>query len=395
VFFVARHWAAGEVRRAYRFVNIQISADYVSLLLWIYLTGGPVSFFLPFFVFHLVLSGLLVSRRMAIVHAGWALVALAAMSIAVTAGVLPSYSPLGRAVTESIRRPVYLSAVMLTTAATLVMIAFLVGGIADRLRGRERELARTQRELEVRSDRLQEAYSRLRQSDKEKSEFYRLVSHQLRAPLSSVQSVLRTITGGYAADAEKMAELAGRAERQSGEMLELINDMLTLTRLEATDEVGELESIDLGRLLRGVVDLVQNAARQKSVELTVELDAALPAIRAVRNRVEQMFAILVENAVKYTPAGGTVHVRGRFEGERVVVSVADTGIGIPAEAQGHIFEEFYRAPNARKHERVGTGLGLSIARKIAEGLGGTIAFESTVGAGTTFSVSLPVSSART
>ena len=392
LFYVASAWASAKVDRAYRFINIQISADYGALLFWIYFTGGPVSFFLPFFVFHLVLSGTLVSRRMTVIHAGLAMLGLAAMSLAVTHNVLHSYSPLSEAVTAAIRRPVFLFAVMTATAVTLLTIALLVGGITERLRKRELDLAEAQRELQVRSDRLQEAYVRLRRLDAEKSSFYRLVSHQLRAPLSSIQTVLRTITGGYASDAAKQVELVERAERQSGEMLNLINDMLTLTKVESLDEAEQPEAVEVSPLLGAVVDSSQNAAQQKSISLTADVPASLPSIGAVRNRLQQMFVVLVENAVKYTPEGGKVFVHAAVEGDRVVVRVRDTGIGIPPEAREHIFEEFYRAPNAKQHERVGTGLGLSIAHKIAERLGGSIMFESAAGKGTTFTVSLPVSS---
>ena len=395
VLFAARGWAAAEVHRAYRFISIQIGADYVALLFWIYFTGGPVSFFLPFFVFHLVMSGILVSRRMTVIYAALAMAGLAAMSLAVTHGALRGYSPLGDAVTAAIGRPMFLLAVMTATAATLLTIALLVGGISERLRKREVELADAQHELSVRSDRLEAAYVKLRRLDAEKSGFYRLVSHQLRAPLSSIQTVLRTITGGYVGDAAKQVELVERAERQSGELLELINDMLELTTIESLEEAEQRELVELAPLLGAVVDSSRNAAQQKAITLEADIPRDLPSIRAVRNRVQQMLVVLVENAIKYTPEGGAVSVGAGVEGERVVVRVRDTGIGIPTEAREHIFEEFYRAPNAKQHERVGTGLGLSIAHKIAERLGGSITFESAVGEGTTFTVSLPVSSRGT
>ncbi|MBN1917833.1 MAG: HAMP domain-containing histidine kinase [Verrucomicrobia bacterium] len=392
LFCAAKAWASANVRRAYRFINIQIAADYGALLFWIYFTGGPVSFFLPFFAFHLVLSGILVSRRMTVLHAGLALAGLAVMSLAVTHGILRNYSPLDAAVTAAFRRPVFLFAVMVVTAVTLLTIALLVGGISNRLRRREVELAEAQHELQVRSDRLQEAYVKLRRLDTEKSSFYRLVSHQLRAPLSSIQTVLRTITGGYAGDAAKQTELVERAEKQSGELLDLINDMLELTKVKSLDEAEQTEEVELSSLLEAVVESSRNAAQQKAIRLETGIPRELPSLQAVRNRLQQMFVVLVENAVKYTPERGTVSVRAGIEGKRVVVRVRDSGIGIPPEAREHIFEEFYRAPNAKQHERVGTGLGLSIARKIVEQLGGSITFESTVGEGTTFTVSLPLSS---
>jgi signal transduction histidine kinase len=393
LFAVAARWAVArpaELRRVYRFVNVQIGADFLALLAWIHYTGGPTSPFLPFFVFHLVICGLLVSRRMTLVHAGWVLAALVLMGVAEARDWLPHHSPLEQGVTRAIKSPSYLVAVGLAMVTTFLTIAVVVGGIAKRLRRRELELDEARRELERHSREIETAHARLEKLDRERSAFFRMVSHQIRSPLASIQSVLRLVTSGYAEEQQKVAELVGRAERQSQQMLALINDMLSLTRIKELDEAQDRERVALGPLIADVVESAQNAAQGKSITLEADLDPELPSVTAVRNQVLQLFAVLVDNAVKYTPQGGRVEVKADYEKNEVRVEVKDSGIGVPPDERDKIFGEFYRAPNARSHDRVGTGLGLSIAQKVVQDLGGRIEVESTLGKGSTFTVTIPV-----
>ena len=379
-----------DLRRVYRFVNIQIAADFLALLAWVHYTGGPMSPFLPFFVFHLVISGLLVSSRMTLVHAAWVLAALIVMGTGEALGWLEHWSPLQHGAGRPIDNVSYLLAIGLVTAVTFVAIAAVVGGIAGRLRRRERELDDARRELEHHTRQIEAAHAKLEHLDHERSAFFRLVSHQLRAPLTSIQTVLRLVTSGHAGEPEKVAELVGRADRQAQDMLALINDMLSLTRIKSMQEVTSDDPVALDPLFADVVEASQTAAQQKAITLTAEVDSDLPSIRADRNHLKQLFAVLVQNAVKYTPRGGKVTLRAARDDDRVRVEVEDTGIGVPPEDREKVFDEFHRAANARSHERAGTGLGLTIARKIARDLGGDIELQSTLGRGSTFTVTIPV-----
>jgi signal transduction histidine kinase len=173
-------------------------------------------------------------------------------------------------------------------------------------------------------------------------------------------------------------------------MLALINDMLSLTRIRSMEEAGNREMVALGPLVADVVEAAQNAAQSKSIKLRAHIDPDLPSISAVRNNVKQLFAALVENAVKYTPDGGKVDVTAELVGAEVRVAVADTGIGVPPDERESIFGEFNRAANARAYDRVGSGLGLAIARGIAQDLGGRIELDSVLDKGSTFTVILPI-----
>jgi len=393
LFAVTSPWAVGrpvELGRAYRFVNIQIGADFIALLAWIHYTGGPTSPFLPFFVFHLVICGLLVSRRMMLVHTAWVLAVLLLIGVAEVAGWLDHRSPLETETTPPLGSTTYLLSVAVVTVMTFLTIAVVVGGIATRLRRRERDLDETRRELEHHARQVESAHAALEELHRERSAFFRLVSHQLRSPLSSIQTVLKLITTGYAEEPAKAAELVSRAEVQSHQMLALINDMLSLTRIKEMEDTEDREMVALGPLIADVVEEAQTAAQHKKIALTADIDLDLPSVPGVRNRVLQLFAVLVQNAVKYTPEGGRVDVTAECNGGEVRIAVKDTGIGVPPEDQAKVFDEFYRSGNARRLERVGTGLGLSIAARVVKGLGGRIEIESTVGKGSTFTVILPL-----
>ena len=393
LFAVTAQWAVGrktDLQRVYRFINIQIATDFVALLAWVHYTGGPASPFLPFFVFHLVICGLLVSLRMMLVHAGWVILALVAMGVAETQGWIEPWSVLDPGAADPMESRTYLLSVGAVIIITFVTISVLVGGIARRLRRREFELDEARRQLEGHAREVEIAHAKLEELDNQRSAFFRLVSHQLRSPLASIQTVLKLITSGYAHDEQKAAELVSRAEVQSQHMLALVNDMLSLTRIKEMDHAEKAEAIGLGPLIADVVEEAQTAAQHKAITLTADIDPDLPSISGVRNQVLQLFAALVQNAVKYTPEGGTVTVTAEYNGGEARVAITDTGIGIAPEDQPKIFSEFYRAANARLYEAVGTGLGLSIAQKVAQDLGGRIELTSTAGQGSTFTVILPL-----
>jgi two-component system phosphate regulon sensor histidine kinase PhoR len=152
---------------------------------------------------------------------------------------------------------------------------------------------------------------------------------------------------------------------------------------------GEKKRVVLNEIITKVAELLQTSAEEKGLEFEVDITEEPLVILGFEDGLERVFMNLVSNAVKYTPAGGSVAVRAWSENGQVKVEVSDTGIGIPEEALPRIFEEFYRAKNAKAVEMEGTGLGLAIAKDVVEQHEGQILVESTVGRGSTFYVILP------
>ncbi len=238
------------------------------------------------------------------------------------------------------------------------------------------------------------AYQAIETLDATKSTFVRMVTHELRSPVSVTRSLLRTITAGYAGEVNpQQREMLERASRRIEFLQKLIDDLLDMAagKVQATTQ-DDIQPVSLDAVLERVVSRFEVPAGEKDVALTWE-DAAADeanAVLATEDGLDRIFNNLVSNAVKYTPAGGKVTVKLTHVGEEAWVTVEDTGIGIPEEALGHLFEEFYRAANAKEVEREGTGLGLVIVKDLVERFGGRVAVQSTLGEGTRFTVSFPL-----
>ncbi len=241
------------------------------------------------------------------------------------------------------------------------------------------------------AEQLERDKAELQRLNQIKSRFTLLVAHELRAPVAAIQSYLKLILEGYV-DETQIVDIVRKAERRAGEQLALISDLLDLARITAgPSQADEMCSLDVVAALRETIDLMRGQVEEKGLDLQLEIGPDIPLIAANPKHIRQLWNNLLSNAIKYTPAGGQVRVRVSCDGAAIVGSVQDTGIGIPPEDLGRIFEDFYRCKNAKELERMGTGLGLSIVKAILEVYSGQISVESEVGKGTTFTFSLPTS----
>jgi signal transduction histidine kinase len=238
------------------------------------------------------------------------------------------------------------------------------------------------------------AYQAIEALDAAKSHFVRTATHELRSPVSVTRSLLRALAGGYAGQVSpQQQDILDRAANRVSFLQTLVDDLLDLAAGKAAvREQATRGPVSLAPLVGRVVERFAISAREKGLALECRDssgDAAL-SVMGVAGDLDRAFNNLVSNAVKYTPAGGRVTVTLAREAGEARVVVEDTGIGIPEEALDHLFEEFYRAPNAREVEHEGTGLGLTIVQDILARLGGRITVQSSVGTGTRFTIALPL-----
>lgn len=224
-----------------------------------------------------------------------------------------------------------------------------------------------------------------------RAQFVRVATHELRSPVAVAQSLVRGVLKGYAGPlTEKQAEVFSRVSGRLDFLESLVNDLLDLAAGKAP-ELGEpLAPVSVTASLRRVAVLWQPRAEEKGVSLTLKVPRDLLLVRATEEGLDRLFANLVSNGIKYTPAGGAVTVTAERIGEQVKAVVSDTGVGIPPEAMPRLFQEFYRAPNVKALGETGTGLGLAIVRDLVEGYGGRVEVQSLLGKGTTFTVTLPL-----
>jgi heavy metal sensor kinase len=260
---------------------------------------------------------------------------------------------------------------------------------ADRL-DRRLEVANPDDELGGLATTINEMIGRLERSFAEIRRFTADASHELRTPLAALRAEAEVALARPSVAPEQQA-LLGSILEECERLTRLTDQLLTLAREDAGIGPTLLrEDVDLTALVTAVAETMRPLAVTRAIHLHVGSPPA--RVRGDAARLRQVFYNLVDNAIKYTPEGGTVEVRVETLGTTAVATVRDTGIGIPAEHLPHLFERFYRVDKARTREQGGTGLGLSIARSIVLAHGGHIKLESTPGQGTTARVELPLDS---
>ncbi|GAB4534781.1 MAG: hypothetical protein Kow0063_18230 [Anaerolineae bacterium] len=229
-----------------------------------------------------------------------------------------------------------------------------------------------------------------REVEEMKDEFFSTISHQLRTPLFSIQGFVRLILDGDVPDAETQREFLAIIGRQAEQLAQLVTNLLNVSRLESGQLQMQREPVQLIDILQQTVAKLQSIAQAKEIVLETSFPTSLPTIMGDPGWLEQVTTNLIGNAIKFTPEGGNVRISAQALDDEILVEINDTGIGIPAEALGRIFDKYYRVPDEGGHHRPeGTGLGLHIARQIVELHRGRIWAESELGQGSTFRVTLP------
>ncbi|MBI2816258.1 MAG: response regulator [Acidobacteria bacterium] len=230
--------------------------------------------------------------------------------------------------------------------------------------------------------------------DRLKSEFISTVSHELRTPLTAIHGALGLVLGGAAGPvSESMRELLDIADTNANRMIQLVNDILEIFRIESGKLQLQPEPIDVAGLITRTCEKVQREAAAAGIHVETRMSAGLPPVLVDSEQVEIVLEKLISNAIKFSTSGTAVHVGAEpMDGapELMVVWVRDFGAGIPLEAQERIFEKFEQVENVMTRQHQGPGLGLAICRGIVEGHGGRIWLKSESGKGSTFYMSLPV-----
>jgi PAS domain S-box-containing protein len=260
-------------------------------------------------------------------------------------------------------------------------ISTIARDISDR-RAAEAERETLLRELAAQNERLREL-------DRMKDDFVASVSHELRTPLTSIHGYLELLRedGGLDKEQDRMLRIV---DRNADRLLRLVSDLLFIAEVDAGKLTIERSSVQLASVAAESVEAATPRADATEIDLHLEADDEL-VVGGDHTRLAQVLDNLISNAIKFTPSGGRVDVRVFRDGETAFIEVSDTGIGIPADEQLHLFERFFRTTGAMRAAVQGTGLGLTIVGAITESHGGTVAVESREGGGTTFRVSLPLS----
>jgi len=229
-----------------------------------------------------------------------------------------------------------------------------------------------------------------KQLDQLKSGFVNMVAHELRSPLASIRQMNNVLQKGLAGPlTEKQSDIIGRENHRIDALIELISDLLDVSRIERGTIVEHRSPTDLAPIIRDTVALMEPRAEEQGVRISVQCEDTGKVLADPR-RMEELLGNLIGNAVNYSPDGGNVTVRTSSSGKWLELTVKDTGVGIPDGEKDKIFEKFYRVRHPKTRKVIGTGLGLSIVKGIVEAHNGTIQVESVPEKETTFKVMLPV-----
>ncbi len=228
----------------------------------------------------------------------------------------------------------------------------------------------------------------IRRAETVRRDFVANVSHELRTPLASLKALVETLEEGALAEPEVARDFLSKMHVEVDGLTQMVSEQLELSRIESGRAALSLQPEEMEPLLREVTERLAAQAGRAGLRMTLQLPPELPRVMAHRERIQQMLVNLLHNAIKFTPSGGEITVGARAEGDRVLVWVADTGVGISEEDLPRIFERFYKADRSRSGG--GTGLGLAIAKHVTEAHGGRIWAESVEGKGSTFTFGLPV-----
>jgi signal transduction histidine kinase/HAMP domain-containing protein/CHASE3 domain sensor protein len=231
-----------------------------------------------------------------------------------------------------------------------------------------------------------------REAERVKEEFFALVSHELRTPLTAVLGYVELVLAEHAhpdADHAEQHRHLEIVERNAQRLLRLVGDLLFAAQVESGSLLLDPGVVELAQITREAVEAARPRAEDAGILLTAQIDPLPPTV-GDRDRLTQVLDNLISNALKFTPGGGRVEVRIGAVGDDARLQVSDTGVGVPQEEQSRLFDRFFRASNATSRAVPGVGLGLMIVRAIVAAHGGTIAVASEVGAGTTFTVRLPL-----
>lgn len=366
-------------KRAQVLASVQIFLDLSLLTYLIYFSGGLENPFIIYYIFHMIISSILLTNRAAYFLATFAVLVFGAVTAAENLKFIPHHHLPGFGSHDAD----HLAAVavlgrFLAFASTLYIAVYLTTAIVNRLRQREKE--------------LECSNMKLAEQDRLKSRYVMTVSHDMQAALSAIESCLQTVLHGFTgAIGQKSEQMIHRASARTQNLLRFVRDLLDVSRMRAESEM-EKEKVRLIELIRREAELFHDPLREKKLSFRLNNSAGDPVLLANRTAMSQLFNNLLSNAVRYTPSGGAVAVSlapaeapGFLE-----VSVQDTGIGIPKESLPHLFTDFYRAGNAKQFAEAGTGLGLSIVKRIVDMHNGNIRVESELNKGTRFSFTLPL-----
>lgn len=360
-----------------RFANFQVFIDLFILTLLLHGSGGLHSPFTYYYVFHMVIASMLLSASGAFIQGAVAMVSLTIIIILSSYNVIPYYPLPGFSPQPGDETyAVFVLSRLGGLTSTIFILIFMSSSISKHLNKKEEQLEKANKELTLAND--------------EKSKYILQVTHELRAPLAAIQSYLKVALEGFVGPIEgKLKEMLQNISGRTANMLVMVNELLDLADLKRPKKsIMEKGLCNIKNHVNKIIHLFEHTLMDKNISIETKIDNKME-IFANDELLSIMLTNIINNAIKYSKPDGKIDIeiskpRGKF-----LITIADDGIGIPAEDQKNIFQEFFRANNAIEREKDGTGLGLAIVADIIKKHDGKIRVESSPGIGSTFFIEMP------
>ena len=358
-----------------RIIILQITADLLILTGVIYYSGGVENPFFFYYIFHVIISSMLLSRYMSYLQATLAVFLFGLLLGLEYFQIIRHHSIVGFLDMNLFQNKYYILAVFVVFSTTLYLVVYMTTSIVSQLRKEQTGYKLLNLELN--------------KKDRIKNEYLLSVSHDIKSHMAAIKSCLDILSTHMVGPLnEKQSELIDRADRRAFKSIAFLSTLLKLTQMRLTGNI-EKERFSLKQRVYDAFAAVEGRAEKKGISIGYEINVKKDAVFGSALLIEEAIRNMLLNAIKYTPENGTVKLSMTEDDTYFIIEITDTGIGIPSDEKGKIFDEFYRASNARQVEKDGTGLGLSISKEVVERHGGKMWTVSVEGQGSTFGFTLP------
>jgi signal transduction histidine kinase len=356
--------------------NVQITLDLLCLSVLIHFYGGIENPFIFYFIFHVIISGIILRGLDAFLQTTASVFMFLAIALGEFYGIMHHHAVPAYPATGLYSSGIYAAGISVVFISTLYISFYMAASISKGLKEREEKLTEANRMLE--------------ENDRIKSEYVLRVSHDIKGHIAAIQSSIQPVMGGYAGELnEKQKNLLERADNRTEKLMQFVKALLNLTilKLKKSEQFG---IFDLVKTVDSAVLFARPAAKQKNVSIDLSAEKKELKVNGVESEIQATVIELLTNAVRYSPAGSKVMAGVRLAGEYAVIEVRDSGMGIPEKELPKIFDEFYRAQNAKEADSSSSGLGLAMAKHVVEKHKCKIEVDSELGKGTVFRIFMPV-----
>ena len=353
-----------------RIINFQISTDLIVLTVLLHFSGGVENPFIIYYIFHMIIGSIMLTTKESFLQTSFALILLGSMTYLEYSGILQHYPLQGFVITNMYNNLTYLACTGIIFISTSYFVVYITRTIIKQ--SEKHEAAYLQ------------ANTKLKQRDKVKNEYVMRITHDIKGHITAIQRCISVLNEKLAGPLNPQQEdFVSRAHKRIQILNKFISDLLSITNRKLLQK-SEKKYFSLKNSLEEIIKMVENSAQEKNISIIKNIDTSVDNIYGEPSSVEEVLSNLIQNAIKYSPAGKIVLINVKDNQENVLIEVIDNGIGIPEYEIPLIFNEFYRASNVKAEIKDGTGLGLAISKHIVEDHGGKIWVESIENFGTTF-----------